>query len=134
MEPLLDKIARQKIIRMFFTVIQTCDRWADKLGPILIKIFCAMGFSIANFARNETRVRLVLIAGACLCLVQGVYWIAQDIVYDVENDGVLLIIKRLAFLPLIAMAPCYKNGKIVYAFIGVLEAFIIFMGLTLTLR
>jgi hypothetical protein len=79
-------------------------------------------------------IRMVLIAGACLCLVIGGKWIAEDIVYHESLYDPLVIINVLAFIPIIAVAPRYKNGKVIYAFIGVLEAFIIFMGNLLTLR
>ena len=78
--------------------------------------------------------RILLIIGACLCFVIGVKWICEDIVYHVETDDSLLFINALAFVPLIGLAPRYKNGKVIYAFIGLLEAFIIFMGNLLTLR
>jgi len=77
---------------------------------------------------------MVLIAGACLCFVIGGKWIVEDIVYHMETYDDLLFINALAFVPLIALAPRYKNGNVIYAFIGLLEAFIIFMGNMLTLR
>ena len=79
-------------------------------------------------------IRIILIVGACLCFVIGAKWIAWDIVYHVETDGSLLFINALAFVPLIALAPRYKNGKVAYTLIALLEAFIIFMGNMLTLR
>jgi hypothetical protein len=93
----------------------------DKLAP-------------GKFARHQSTVRLVLIIGACLCFVIGAKWIAEDILYHVQLDHPLLFINALAFIPLLMLAPRYKNGKVVYVLIGLLEAFIIVMGNLLTLR
>jgi hypothetical protein len=130
-EPLLDKLARLKIIKATFAIIQACDKKSDRCAQCVIRAF----WTIVNVIRKEMVLRVILIAGACLCLVIGVKWIAEDIVYHVETDETLIIINGLAFVPLIAMAPRYKKGGIViYGFIGTLEALIILMGLSLTLR
>ena len=81
---------------------------------------------------KERPIRLILIAGACLCFVIGGKWIAEDIVYSI-HDSSWSTFNLLAFVPLIAIAPRYKNRKI-YAFIAALEAFIIIMGNVMTLR
>jgi hypothetical protein len=83
---------------------------------------------------KERPIRLALIIGACLCLVIGGKWIAEDIVYHIRLVDSLVMINALAFVPIIAIAPQYKNGMVIYLFIGALEAFIIFMGNILTLR
>lgn len=83
---------------------------------------------------KEPIIRIALIAGACLCLVIGVKWIAEDIVYQIQPDITLIIINGVAFAPMIALAPRYKNGKMIYYWIGWIEAFIIWLGIMLRPR
>jgi hypothetical protein len=126
MEPLLDKLSRLKAIKGIFATIRICDKGSDRFARFVLTAF--------ELIRNVIAMRLALICGACLCFVIGGYWIAEDIVYNVGVDDFLGVINGLAFLPLIAMAPRYKNGKIIYALIGFLEGFVIFMGLEIQLR
>jgi hypothetical protein len=130
MEPLVDILARQKIVKKVFATIRACDKRSDKVAQFIIMAI----YAAVAVIKNKVLIRIILIAGACLCLVIGVKWIAEDIVYQVQlNDG-LIIINVLAFVPIIAVAPRYRNGKVIYSFISVLEAYIVLMGLVLTLR
>ena len=81
-----------------------------------------------------TVVRIALIAGACLCVVIGGKWIAWDVVYKVRLDPSLVTINALAFVPIIALAPRYKNGTKIYASVALLETIVIWLGVELTLR
>lgn len=83
---------------------------------------------------KEALLRTILILGACLCFVIGAKWIAEHIVYHVEYGFSLAVINFFAFVPLVALAPRYKQVKYVYAIVGAIEAFIILMGNLLTLR
>ena len=83
---------------------------------------------------KESTARIILIFGACLCFVIGGKWIAWDIVYHVRQDPLLVFLTGLAFVPLIALAPRYKNGRVIYLFIGLAELIVIVMGNVLTLR
>jgi hypothetical protein len=131
MEPIFDKLARLKAIKAIFAIIQICDKKSDRCARFVIRAF----WTVANVIRKEMVLRVILIAGACLCSVIGVKWIAEDIVYHVGIDDALTITNGVAFIPLIAMAPRYKKGSmVIYGFIGALETFIILMGLTVTLR
>ncbi len=80
-------------------------------------------------------VRILLLIGAAACFVIGGKMVAQDIVYDVKlNDPFSFLITFFPFLPLILMAPRYKNGKTIYSFIGAAEAIIIVMDHFTVLR
>ena len=85
-------------------------------------------------AVNEVVLRTILIVGACLCFVIGATWVAEHIVYHVEYGLPFAFINLFAFVPLVALAPHYKQVKYVYAIVAVIEAFIILMGNFLTLR
>jgi hypothetical protein len=87
-----------------------------------------------DFDRHKPAVRWILIIGASLCAVIGAKWIAEDIVYNMRVETGLLVLNTLAFVPLIALAPRYKKAKVVYSLIGLLEALIIIMGNSLTVR
>jgi hypothetical protein len=77
--------------------------------------------------RNEAMIRLACIVGACICFVIGLRFIYDDIAYHVNFEDALLF-TAVPFLPIIFMAPRYKNGNIVYAFIGLAEVIIIVMN------
>jgi hypothetical protein len=79
-------------------------------------------------------IRIILIVDACLCFVIGAKWIAWDVVYHVILDPITVSFNIFAFVPLIALAPRYKNGKVAYSLIALLEVFVIFLGYTVTLR
>jgi hypothetical protein len=79
-------------------------------------------------------IRLVLIIGAAACFVIGVKVVAQDVVYHVNHDPFDMFITLFPFVPIIAMAPRYKNGKWIYGFIGAAEALIILMDYFIVLR
>jgi hypothetical protein len=85
-----------------------------------------------NVSNKDQLIRLPLIAGACLCFVIGGKWIAEDIVYSI-HDPSWIAFNIVAFIPIIAIGPRYKNRKI-YAFVAAGEAFIIIMGNLMTLR
>ena len=78
--------------------------------------------------------RMACIVGACICFVIGGMFILQDIVYHVSLDSIDLLFTSIPFLPIILVAPRYKNGSIVYAFIGLGEIIIIVMNHFIVLR
>jgi predicted Co/Zn/Cd cation transporter (cation efflux family) len=79
-------------------------------------------------------IRIILIIGAAACVVIGGKMVAQDIVYQVNTDPIDLFITIFPFVPIILMAPRYKNGRIIYGFIAVVEILIIVMNYFLVLR
>jgi hypothetical protein len=77
--------------------------------------------------------RIILIIGAAACFVIGGKMVAQDIVYHM-NDDASLFISIVPFIPIMLMAPRYKDGKIIYGFIAAAEILIIVMNYFLVLR
>jgi hypothetical protein len=59
--------------------------------------------------------------------------VAQDIVYQMV-DPISLLISIFPFVPLILMAPHYKNGSVIYSFIAMMEILIIVMNHFIVLR
>jgi len=60
--------------------------------------------------------------------------VAQDIVYQVNRDPFELFLTAFPFVPIILMAPRYKNGRVIYSFIGAAEIIIIVINHFLVLR
>ena len=79
-------------------------------------------------------IRIVLIIGAAACVVIGGKMVAEDIVYHVNHDPWDLIFTMFPFVPIILIAPRYKNGKVIYPIIGAAEAIIVVMNYFLVLR
>jgi hypothetical protein len=84
--------------------------------------------------QKEAILRMACIVGACACFVIGVVFILQDIVYHISLDPLDLFFTAVPFFPIILVAPRYKNGSIVYAFIGLAEIIIIVMNHFIVLR
>ena len=87
-----------------------------------------------SLSPKEAAMRMACIVGACICFVIGGMFIVQDIVYHINLDAIDLFFTAIPFLPMILVAPRYKNGKIVYAFIGLAEIFIIVLNHFIVLR
>ena len=90
--------------------------------------------SLDHIMRTAYFIRLALIIGAAACFVIGVKMVAQDIVYHVNHDPLDLFFTIFPFVPIILIAPRYKNGKIIYPIIGAAEAIIVVMNYFLVLR
>ena len=84
--------------------------------------------------RTAYFIRLALIIGAAECVVIGGKIVAEDIVYHVNQDVWDLSITIFPFVPIILIAPRYKNGKVIYPIIGAAEAIIVVMNYFLALR
>jgi hypothetical protein len=65
MEPLLDKLARLKIIKGIFTIIQTRDKRLDKVARLIGKAFCTN----MKFLRKSPIPHLIVFALALVVLV-----------------------------------------------------------------
>jgi hypothetical protein len=87
-----------------------------------------------TLSRSETVIRLACIVGACVCFVIGLRFIYEKIVYDISLDLFELMFITIPFLPIVVVAPRYRNGNIVYAFIGLAEVIIIVMNRITVLR
>jgi|HubBroStandDraft_1064217.scaffolds.fasta_scaffold773927_1 hypothetical protein len=59
--------------------------------------------------------------------------VVQDIVYHM-TDPASLVISIFPFIPIILMAPRYKDGKVIYGFVAAAEILIIVMNYFLVLR
>jgi hypothetical protein len=80
-------------------------------------------------------IRIILIIGAAACFVIGGKRVAEDIVYQVNLDSLdFLLFTAFPFLPIILMAPRYKNGGVIYGFIAVAEILIIVTNHFVVLR
>jgi hypothetical protein len=90
--------------------------------------------SLGHIMRVAYFIRLVLIIGAAACFVIGVKMVAQDIVYHVNFDPFEFVFTVFPFIPIIAMAPRYKDGRIIYSFIGAAEVLSILMNFFIVLR
>jgi hypothetical protein len=77
--------------------------------------------------RSEAAIRLACIVGACACFVVGLRFVYEKFAYDISLDLVELAFLTVPFVPIVAVAPRYRNGKVVYAFIGLAELFIVVM-------
>ena len=84
--------------------------------------------------QKEAFLRMACIVGACACFVIGVVFILQDIVYHINLDHIDLLFTAMPFLPIFLVAPRYKNGSIVYCFIGFFEMIIIVLNHFIVLR
>jgi hypothetical protein len=85
-------------------------------------------------SQKEAVLRMACIVGACICFVIGVIFILQDIVYHINLDPIDLFFTAIPFIPIILVAPRYKNGNIVYFFIGLAEIIIIVINHFIVLR
>ena len=78
--------------------------------------------------RSEAAIRLACIVGACACFVVGLRFVYEKFSCDISLDPFELAFLTIPFLPIVAVAPRYRSGKVVYVFIGSAELFIIVMG------
>jgi hypothetical protein len=78
-------------------------------------------------------IRIILLAGAAACVVIGGKMAAQDIAYQMY-DSFSLLITVIPFVPLISMAPRYKNGEVIYGFTAIVEATVIVANYFMVLR
>ena len=79
----------------------------------------------ASLTRRESVLRMVCIIGACVCFVHGLRFVYEDVAYHFTLDPITVVFTSIPFVPIFAVAPRYKNGSIVYAFIAMLELIII---------
>jgi hypothetical protein len=84
--------------------------------------------------RNEATIRLACIVGACACFVVGMRFVYDDFAYHVNFDPFDALFTVVPFLPIILVAPRYRNGTVVYAFIGLAEVVIVVMNHFIVLR
>jgi hypothetical protein len=108
MEPLLDKLARQKI--------------PDRFARFVIRLFLPA----------QDYIRIILIIGAAVCFVAGIKWVYWTTACECPAALPLAI---LAFVPIILIAPSSATRKpILVIFIVMLETLVIAAGCTLVLR
>jgi|GEM_PF-2969791 hypothetical protein len=75
--------------------------------------------------RNEAVIRLTCIVGACACVVYGIKMVYQNVAYQIDMDPFNVLLTLVPFLPIILVAPRYRNGTVVYLFIGLAEIIIV---------
>ena len=90
--------------------------------------------SQTTLPRNEAVIRLACIIGACPCFVVGLRFIYEKFAYGISLDPFELAFLTIPFLPIVAVAPRYRNGKVVYAFIGLAELLIVVLGHFIVVR
>jgi hypothetical protein len=76
-------------------------------------------------SRNEAAIRLACIVGACACVVYGIKMVYQNVAYQVNMDPFNVLLTLIPFLPIILVAPRYRNGTVAYQFIGLAEIIIV---------
>jgi len=90
--------------------------------------------TLGHIMRAAYFIRLALVLGAAACFVIGAKMIAQDIVYHVNHDPLDLFFTIFPFIPIILIAPRYKNRKVIYHIIGAAEVIIVVINYFLVLR
>jgi hypothetical protein len=78
-----------------------------------------------SLTQKEVVLRMICIIGACVCFVHGLRFVYEDVAYHMALDPITVVFTLIPFAPIVAVAPRYKNGSIVYAFIMVLELIVI---------
>ena len=67
---------------------------------------------------------MLCIIGACVCFVHGVRMVYMDFSYHLDFVSIL-VFSVIPFVPIVAVAPRYRNGSRVYAVIALVELIVI---------
>jgi hypothetical protein len=83
--------------------------------------------ALSNQESAMNVMRKILIVVAAICSTSGAMAVLSHILWRISFDDLDLVLSVFVpSLPLILMAPLYKNGKIVYALVATIEAFVLF--------
>jgi hypothetical protein len=78
--------------------------------------------------------RMTCMIGACPCFVESIRFIYEDIAYHITLDFWGIVFITVPIIPIVAVAPRYKKGFVVYPVIILLEIIIFALASQLRVR